>query len=417
MRRGWYPSQVSRTAQALRLHLAAWAVVLLLGSSGCVSTAPSSPSAEILRLDGSTVTADALTERIEALTRAAGVHGLTVTVFNDAETVYSRAFGFADQPAGRALSTETELYGASLSKAVFAVLVMKLVEQGVLDLDTPLQDYLDEPLWANEPTTWHEDLSDLRDDPRYRQITARMSLAHTTGLPNWRWIEPDEKLRFHSAPGERFRYSGEGMTLLQVVLEKLTGQPLEQMMREEVFEPYGMETSSYTWQERFEEDHALGHRADGTTYPRDKDNDARAPSTLETTTEDYARFLEAVLSGEGLSEASWEEMFSPQVRIRTRSQFGPGAAEETRANDAIELSYGLGWGLLRTPHGWGAFKEGHGDGFQHYSIVFPERRLGVLLLSNSDNAESLFHHLLVETIADDATPLEWEGYVPFDRAR
>jgi hypothetical protein len=72
--------------------------------------------------------------------------------------------------------------------------------------------------------------------------------------------------------------------------------------------------------------------------------------------------------------------------------------------------------LQRTPHGWGAFKEGHGDGFQHYSIVYPAKRLGVLLMSNSDNAESIFGHLLRLTIADTFTPLEWENYVPFDRA-
>jgi serine-type D-Ala-D-Ala carboxypeptidase/endopeptidase len=186
-------------------------------------------------------------------------------------------------------------------------------------------------------------------------------------------------------------------------------------MRENVFEPYGMATSSYTWQERFEKDYAVGHKADGTVYPKDKDNAARAPSTLETTTEDYARFMAAVLRGEGLREASWQEMFKPQVRIRFRTQFGPGASEETTANDSIELSYGLGWGLLRTPFGWGAFKEGHGDGFQHYSIVFPEKRMGVLLMSNSDNAESIFHHLLDVTLANTYTPLEWEGYGPYDR--
>jgi CubicO group peptidase (beta-lactamase class C family) len=103
------------------------------------------------------------------------------------------------------------------------------------------------------------------------------------------------------------------------------------------------------------------------------------------------------------------------VRIRSRTQVGTGADETTSANDGIELSYGLGWGLQRTPHGWGAFKEGHGDGFQHYSIVYPSTRLGVLLMSNSDNAEGLFAQLLALTIADTFTPLEWENYVPFDR--
>ena len=94
----------------------AW-MIFLLGLTGCATTTTAPPSSEIVRLDGSTVAADTLTQRIEALTRAAGVHGLTVTVFNDAEAVYSRAFGFADEPAGRPLATKTELYGASLSKA------------------------------------------------------------------------------------------------------------------------------------------------------------------------------------------------------------------------------------------------------------------------------------------------------------
>jgi CubicO group peptidase (beta-lactamase class C family) len=137
---------------------------------------------------------------------------------------------------------------------------------------------------------------------------------------------------------------------------------------------------------------------------------------LETTTDDYAKFMMAVLRREGVSESSWNEIFKPQIRIRTRTQVGPGASETTDANDAIELSYGLGWGLQRTPYGWGAFKEGHGDGFQHYSIVYPEKKLGVLLMSNSDNAESIFGHLLPLTIADTFTPLEWENYIPYDRA-
>src|SRR5215203_2885062 len=404
------PERRRDVRMAGRIRWAAAMVLLLLGLSGCSSAGPARPAVpetpEIARLDGMTIDPAAVTARIEELTQAAQVQGLTVTVFNDAKVVYSRAFGSGNLPAGQPLRTDTEFYGASLSKAVFAVLVMKLVEQGVVDLD--------EPLWANQGKSWHENLSDLRDDPRYRRITARMSLSHTTGLPNWRWFEPDEKLRIHFEPGERFSYSGEGMTFLQIVLEKLTGKPLEQLMQEQIFGPYGMKTSSYTWQPRFERDYAVGHRADGTVYPKDKDNAARAPSTLETTTEDYARFMAAVLRGEGLSPASWKEIFRPQVRIRSKAQFGPRASEETTANDPIELSYGLGWGLLRTPFGWGAFKEGHGDGFQHYSIVFPENGLGVLLMSNSDNAESIFHHLLTVTLADTYTPLEWEGYVPYD---
>lgn len=229
-------------------------------------------------------------------------------------------------------------------------------------------------------------------------------------------VRAGQKLHIHFEPGERFGYSGEGMTLLQIVIQKVTGKSLEELMQEHVFGPYGMTMSSYRWQPRFEAEYAVGHASDGKPYPKDKDNAPRAPSTLETTTDDYVRFMTAVLRREGLADSSWNEIFRPQIRIRTRTQFGPGSEETTDANDAIELSCGLGWGLQRTPYGWGAFKEGHGDGFQHYSIVYPDKRLGMLLMSNSDNAESIFGYLLQLTIADTFTPLEWENYGPFDRA-
>lgn len=72
-------------------------------------------------------------------------------------------------------------------------------------------------------------------------------------------------------------------------------------------------------------------------------------------------------------------------------------------------------GLTEGSWNGGAFKEGHGDGFQHYSIVYPSKKLGVLFMSNSDNAESIFGHLLRLTIADTYTPLEWENCVTYDR--
>jgi len=397
---------------SLRRRTGAYLCAVLLLAACARHEAPA-PGATVTRLDGTTIQEGALTGEIERLVGAANVHGLTVTVFTDAKKVYSRAFGMADRPAGRPLLTSTEIYGASLSKAVFAVLVMKIVEQGMIDLDRPLQDYVREPLWQNRATTWHEDLSALRTDPRYRRITARMCLSHTTGLPGWRWFDADQKLHIHFEPGSRYSYSGEGMTLLQVVLEKITGKPLETLMHEHIFEPYGMTMSSYRWQPRFEADYAVGHAADNETFKKDKDNAPRSASTLETTTDDYAVFMGAVLRREGLSDASWNEIFRPQIRIRSRTQFAPGDAETTTANDAIELSYGLGWGLLRTPYGWGAFKEGHGDGFQHYSIVFPAAKIGVLLMSNSDNAESIFDQILRVAVADTFTPLEWENYRPY----
>jgi D-alanyl-D-alanine-carboxypeptidase/D-alanyl-D-alanine-endopeptidase len=403
-----------RTARLLPLLLLA----TLLAAACASAPAPASSPRAIHRLDGSTITPDALTARIEELRKAGNVHGLVVGVFNDRDQVYLKAFGVKNAKTGELLRTNTEFYGASLSKAVSAVLTMRLVEEGVIDLDTPLVKFLSRPAYtykATVPRAWHQDLSDLEGDELHKKITARMALSHTTGFANSRWDEPDEKLRVRFEPGSRFSYSGEGFTFLQRVFEERTGKPLEQLMQEKLFPLYGMTTSSFRWQPRFESNYCFGHSATGKVLEKDKDNEPRAPSTLETTPEDYARFLRGVLRGDGLKASSWKEMFSPQIRLRSKRQMGPLAQETTDAYDHLQLAYGLGWGLLTTPYGKGAFKEGHGDGFQHYTIIFPEKGMGVMILTNSDNGEGIFKDLLEATIRDVYTPWEWENYIPWDQ--
>ncbi len=242
-----------------------------------------------------------------------------------------------------------------------------------------------------------------------------MCLDHTSGFPNWRWDEADEKLRVKLAPGSSYSYSGEGLVYLQVVLEHMLGKPLETLMQEKIFMPLGMSNSSYTWQTKFETDYSVGQQADGALYEKDKDNDARSASTLETTLDDYTAFTKAVLQHKLLTRASTKKMFTPQIRLRSIQQFGPMRLRDTSANDGISLSYGLGWGLLMSPYGPGAFKEGHGDGFQHYSIIFPEAGKGIIIMSNSDNAEGIFKELLATAIADIYTPWYWENYIPYDQ--
>lgn len=391
-------------------------LLLFVLTAGCASTAPSGNV--IKRLDGSTIREVELTSRIEALTKKANVHGMAISVFNDREVVYSRAFGVKNMETGEPLRMDTVFYGASLSKAVSAVWAMMLVEEGIINLDMPLVTYLEYPVYTYKQQgerAWHEDLSDLHDDRLHKKITPRMCLSHTTGFANWRWIEPDQKLRVRFEPGSEYNYSGEGFTFLQVIVERLTQKPLEQWMKEKIFGPYGMTTSSFTWQPRFEENYCHGHDEQGKVLEKDKDNAARAPSTLETTPEDYIRFLHAVLNRKGLKESSWNEMFKPQIRLRSKKQFGL-QSEVTTDNDDIELSYGLGWGLLKTPHGWGAFKEGHGDGFEHYTLIFPDTGMGVMIMTNSANGESIFKELLEVSIADVYTPWEWQNYIPYDHS-
>ena len=118
-----------------------------------------------------------LTLKIDKLIEKANVHGIAITVFNENKVTYQKSFGYKDYEKKIALNDSTNIYGASFSKAVFGVLVMKLVENGVIDLDTPLQSYLPKKIYEYKPETkWHDDFSALKNDSLYHKITARMCL-------------------------------------------------------------------------------------------------------------------------------------------------------------------------------------------------------------------------------------------------
>lgn len=370
----------------------------------------------IIKLDKTEISEADLDAKIVALMKAANVQGIAVSVFNNQEPVYKKTFGYKNAITKEPINMETNFYGASLSKPVFAVLVMQLVEKGILDLDKPLQEYLPKPIYDYKPIKkWHDNYQDLKDDSAYLKITARMCLDHSSGFPNWRWDEADQKLRVKTTPGSRYSYSGEGLVYLQVVLEYLLDKPLEQLMQENIFAPLKMNNSSYTWQPKFEKDYCLGHNSNGEIYEKDKDNDARSASTLETTLGDYTLFTKAVFQNQLLKQSATNEMFTQQIKIRSIAQFGPLRLTDSDANDGIDLGYGLGWVLLKSPYGTGAFKEGHGDGFQHYSIIFPQTGIGIIIMSNSDNAESIFKELLESAIGDIYTPWRWENYIPYNQ--
>jgi CubicO group peptidase (beta-lactamase class C family) len=102
----------------------------------------------IIRLDGSKISSVELDNKIQQLVKAGNVHGLAISVFNDNKPVYKKVFGYKRFDTKEPLQTNTNFYGASLSKVVFAVLVMKMVEEKVIDLDKPLESYLPQPVYA-----------------------------------------------------------------------------------------------------------------------------------------------------------------------------------------------------------------------------------------------------------------------------
>ena len=369
----------------------------------------------IYKIDCSQISTTEIDSTVNSLMSVAKVTGLSLAILNDNVTVYQQSYGLANVETLTPMSKSTVLYGASFSKAMFAYLSLLLVQQGKLDLDRPLYRYLKNDLPKYKP------YQDLAGDDRWKLITPRMCLSHTAGFQNWRFLnarsgefERNGKLAIHFTPGTKYAYSGEGIALLQMVMEEITGKGLEELAREWIFRPLGMKNSSYVWQHRFEESYALGYDEAGTPLDKKKRKVAGAAGSLETTLEDYSKFIAYIMQGGALDPMLYEEMISPQIRIHSKHQFPTISDLTTSANDSIGLAYGLGWGLLYTDQGKAFFKEGHDEGWEHYNINFVDKGVSIILMTNSSNGESIFKDLLEKLIGDTYTPWEWERYVPYN---
>ena len=365
-------------------------------------------SAELTRRDGSRISVNFAESEVARLMDAASVPGLSVAVINEGPIVYANGFGTRDAGQADLVDADTVFGGLSFSKTVFAYLVTKLVDRGDLDLDRPLHLYLDRPLPE------YEFYRDLAGDDRYRAITARMALSHTTGWPNWRWFTEDDKLTFWFEPGERFSYSGEGFAYLQLVVEHITGRDLPELARELVFQPLEMTRSGFLWEDRFEGNFASSHDDYGKSIGKDRKDEASAAGSIQTTASDYARFLLAVAKGEGLLQPSGRALLTPQVALRHSAMFGPGLHEETDANAGAQLSWGVGFGLVHTPYGWAHFHTGNDRGCSNYMVAYPDRGIAVALLGNTGRLETVAHELTRVLIGDEHSPFGFLGYDRYD---
>ncbi len=384
-----------------------WGTCLLVGGSLVPGVLRAQPAHAFHTLDGRTLRPADIDQTVRHLLDSAHVPGLAVVLFEHNRVRYLRTFGYRQLAPPAPLTPQTSMYGASLSKAVFAYLVMQLVQERVLDLDRPLAQYLPKPLPE------YEAYRDLAGDDRWQRVTARQALTHTTGLPNWRWLAPDKKLHFQFDPGQQYWYSGEGLQLLQFVLETVTKQSLVQLSEARVFRPLGMTHTSYVWQPAFEANYAVGYDEQGKPLPKRRRTQAGAAGSLETTPADYAAFLAAVMQGRGLQLAAKQQMTRTQVHIPYRSQFGPLArVAAADSNRAIQLGYGLGWGTFESPYGHAYFKEGHDEGWENHSVIFSQAGKGLLLLGNSSQADTIYMALLARLLGDTATPAQWENYAP-----
>jgi CubicO group peptidase (beta-lactamase class C family) len=250
------------------------------------------------------------------------------------------------------ITSNTVFEAASLSKCIFAYLVLRLYDRDQLDLDRPLLAYLG---------------AYSRFDPRdhrYSQITARMVLHHTSGLPNW---GDSDYARLRFPPDSCFSYSGEGYMFLQHTVEKITGKTLDELADQEVFTPLHMTSSSYTWQPRFDSVSAFGNKPDAIK----EHLDPGAAFSLLTNAHDYTLFVKALSTGAGLKRSTWHLMMKPAVAATWRDD---GRKEATE-----HIHWGLGVGLedasSGTPsdgdRGPAFWHWGDNGAFKAYYVVYP----------------------------------------------
>jgi len=341
---------------------------------------------------------------------ATGAQGMALAIIDDGRVVSVATYGHRNA-AGDPLETDTIMYGASLTKAAFAYMVMQLVDEGILELDTTIDHYLKRPLPEySEPEV--EDLyarwSDLAGDDRWRELTPRRLLTHSSGFANFGFLEPDGILRFHFAPGSRYSYSGDGFILLQFVLERGLGLDVGREMQRRVFEPLAMPDSSLIWRDDYAGRLADGWGLAGDVEPHDARSAVRAAGSMDTTITDMAHFAAGYVGGERLSAAARAELTRRQLPITTTSQFPtlqPELAPESRRR---ELAAGLGVVTFQGPQGPAFMKGGHNDWTGNVWVCVEALRRCVLILANDVRAEAAFPHLVDFVLGDTGAPWTWE---------
>lgn len=335
-------------------------------------------------------------------------NGIAVAVIDGGKVVDTGAWGIRNERK-EPLTTETVMYGASLTKAVFAYTVMQLVEEGKLDLDRSIADYLPKPLpdYVGEDRLyagWHN----LKGDERWRKITPRILLTHSAGFSNFGFLEPDGKLKFHFDPGARYAYSGDGMILLQFVIERGLGLDLGKEMDARVFKRFGMTNTSMTWRPDFVRNLADGWKADGSVEPHDERSKTRAAGSMDTSIADFARFAAAYVRGDGITRRSRAELTKAQLPIRTVSQFPSLEPEAIPERQIANLAAGLGVVTFNGPQGPGFFKGGHNDSTGNMWVCVERGKRCVVILSNDVRAERAFPAIVKMLLGETGMPWQWE---------
>ncbi|MGD0781303.1 MAG: serine hydrolase domain-containing protein, partial [Candidatus Aminicenantales bacterium] len=314
---------------------------------------------KISTLNGNEITPAEMDKYLKNQMDLIGLPGLTIAIINDAKIIYHRTLGVTNVDTKEKVSKETLFDAGSMSKTPFAYLVMKMVEQGILNLDQPLYIYLPYP--------------DIAYDDRYKLITARMVLSHTSGFPNWRILNKDKKLDIKFTPGTQYLYSGEGFEYLANVvahLKNIQKNDLQNLFEDEVSTPLGMPYAFYTWNDYVAKHQATGHVdgkvSEGWGMNANKP-DFGAAYSLQTEAISYAKFIIAMIQEKGLKKTTYDEMLKAHVQISPK-------------NDSI--SYCLGIEMKPTRFGNEYMHDGYNLNFYSAFMFNKEQKFGYVFFTN-----------------------------------
>jgi CubicO group peptidase (beta-lactamase class C family) len=294
-----------------------------------------------------------------------GIPGVSLALIKDGKVVYHKTYGVKNTITGEKVDANTLFEAASITKPVFSFAVLRLAERGIIDLYKPLHHYLPFP--------------DIAYDERYKLITARHVLTHRTGFPNWRWMNDDGKLNLKFTPGTDYNYSGEGFEYLKMVVEKITGKKVEQVLKEEVLEPVGLYHTFFSRNDSLKQMVAYGHYNKLPTYDELPASPGMAYS-MHTEALAFTKFMLYMLEQKGLNAKYYDTMFSKHSEYK----YDPDDEKPRYPNymgmslDIRESEYGKSFG-----HG------GNNGDFQCHFEVYKDLKAGYVIFTNSNTSYPL----------------------------
>ncbi len=305
---------------------------------------------------------------IQQILKEANIPAISLAYIKEGKLQEQYNIGVKSAEAKQPINDSTVFAACSLSKTVFSYGVYKLVKDKRLDLDRPLYQYCA--------------YKDVEDDARYKQVTARMILSHSSGLPNWR----NGNLKFKYDPGKQYSYSGEGFVWLSKVIEKITNEPVEAYMQENVLKPLAMYNSSYVWQKNFDSNYAYPHTDNARSTQNDFPSNANVAASLQTNSTDYAKFIVAVLNDKDFLSA-------------LRADTGMYVDKNIRWNKGL--------GVEQTSYGRANFQWGDNGTFKAFLITYPEKKEGLVYFTNSENGLDIARDILKLFFNSDQPALNW----------